>query len=117
MILNSEQAIIGAILLNPKILPRVQQRIKPTDFLSEKNATIYRAIKNLAKNGYAVEPSAVLSEAPELSDYLVGIVQDVVTSAGWEYHAKRMVEIRTRHNLSDIADRIKGHLEDKASSA
>ena len=117
MILNSEQAIIGAILLNPKILPRVQQRIKPTDFLSEKNETIYRAINRVAKAGYAVEPSAILSETPGFAEYLGGIIQDVAISTGWEYHAKRMVETRTKQSLVELADMIRGHLESKASSA
>jgi len=116
MILDSEQTIIGSILMNPKILPRVSQRIKISDFLSEKNATIYRTIKRIAKD-YTVEPAAVMAELPDLSEYIVGIVQDVATSTGWEYHVKRMIETRTKQNLVEISDMIKGGLESGQTSA
>lgn len=116
MILDSEQAIIGAILMNPKILPRVSQRLKASDFLSEKNATIYRTIKRIAKNHY-VEPAAVAAEVPDLAEYIAGIYLDVGTSTGWGYHVKRMVETRTKHNLVELADMIRGSLESKVGSA
>ncbi len=117
MILDSEQTILGAILLNPKILPRVSQRVKVTDFMSDKNCHVYKAIKRLAKSGFAVEPAAVAAEVPDLAEYLAGIVQDVATSTGWEYHAKRMAEARTKQNLVELADMIKGGLESKSTSA
>lgn len=82
MILNSEQTILGAILMNPAILPRVKQRVKATDFLNQKNRLIYNAINKITKAGYMVEPSAVASETGD-TDYLAGIVRDVSTSTGW----------------------------------
>jgi replicative DNA helicase len=115
MILDSEKSIIGAILMKPDILPRVKQRLKATDFASVKNAVLYKAINRISKN-YTVEPSSVLAEVPELSEYLTGIVRDVSTSTGWEYHIKRMVETKTKQSLAEMADTIRGGIENKNTS-
>lgn len=115
MILNSEQTILGAILMNPAILPRVKQRVKATDFLNQKNRLIYNAINKITKAGYMVEPSAVASETGD-TDYLAGIVRDVSTSTGWEYHAKRIVDTRARRTLLKLADMVKGGIESKTST-
>jgi replicative DNA helicase len=116
MILDSEQAIIGAILMNPEILPRIRQRVKVTDFQGKQNCHAYKAMMRIAKAGYTVEPSTLAAEVPELSSYIGGIAQDVATSAGWEYHAKRMADARTRLGLIELTDMIKGHVGNKVPS-
>ena len=116
MILNSEQAVLGSILMAPDILPRVKARIKPADFLNDHNRTLYRTICSISKRGHAVEPSVIIAECDVPQDYLVGIIQDIATSAGWEYHIKRMLDTRTRQSLLAISDIIRGGLESKHSS-
>lgn len=120
MILDSEQALIGAILMAPKILPRVKSRLKAADFVSEKNGIIYRTINRVAKN-HVVEPSTVMSEIDRRGDnvpteYLAQICQYVSTSAGWEYHVKRIIEDSTKRKILEMADMIHGGVENKSSS-
>ena len=121
-ILDSEKAVIGAILMNQDILPRIRSRIKPTDFAGEKNRAVYTAMVSLAGQGIPLEPDTVLGEITggkedqAARDHLISIIEDVGTSAGWEYHVSRMLEAETRKRILQIADMIRGSLKDKSSA-
>jgi replicative DNA helicase len=118
LILNSEQTILGAILLRSEILPRVKQRVKATDFMSEKNCHIYKAICKLVKDGHVPEPASlvgVLGDTYEAD--IISLVADIHTSVGWEYHAEQMVEAATRRNLLELADMIRGGIESRSTSS
>lgn len=90
---ESEQAILGACLLRPEILPGVRQIIQSSDFYREAHAKIFEAVCDLQAR---TDPSTVCEwlRARDLMDkcggagYLMELAEFASTSAGWPYHAE-----------------------------
>jgi replicative DNA helicase len=116
LILESEQAVIGSILLRSEILPQVQQRISYKDFTEKANGRLFKAISKVAKDGYGIDATVIAAEEPSLTDHLGGIIHGVGTSVGWEYHVERMLEVQTRRDLLKISTAIRDGVEGKAGS-
>lgn len=48
---ESERAVLGAILLDPQLLPQVAQRLQPEDFYRERHGDLFRAMVELHAGG------------------------------------------------------------------
>ena len=47
---DAEAAVIGSVLIDPAVLPEVQESLTPDDFFDERHQTVYRATCELAAN-------------------------------------------------------------------
>lgn len=63
--LESERALLGAMLLKPEVIHDVSDVIKPESFYAEKHRIIYEAMRELSERG---EPIDILSLSERLTD-------------------------------------------------
>jgi len=90
--LEAEQAVIGAMFLNPGCIPKVQKNLNPDDFYREAHQSISEAFFDVKSKATIITVAECLDKKGLLekcggNDYLTSIVESVVTSAGVEHHA------------------------------
>ncbi|MDG5473892.1 replicative DNA helicase [Jeotgalibacillus sp. ET6] len=97
--IEAEQAVIGAIFLEPQVLISAAEILMPEDFYRSSHQKIFEVMMSLSDKGKAIDLITVteeLSAAKELEDvggvsYLSDVAASVPTAANLEYYA-RIVE-------------------------
>lgn len=109
---EAEQAIIGAVLLEPKAWARVAS-LKPADFYRHDNRTIWAALSAVLADGLADKFAIIdrLSRNGELEavggrEYIAGLVASTGSAASVESYAKLIREHAARRRLADAAVEI-----------
>lgn len=111
---EAEEAVLGALLIDPNAILRVAPRLRPEDFYVERHAWIYEAMLKVHDRG---EPIEVLTLAEELRrdgrltevggvGTLVALTQRVPTSVHAEYYAQLVEEAAIRRRLMEAAQEI-----------
>lgn len=101
---DAEVSILAASLLNPKIIPLVEQRLVPDDFYLDKHKYIFLALKELRDQVDIVtvrdwlERKGLLIKAGG-KEYLISLAEAASTSAGWEYWAEIIKRLSVRRIL------------------
>ncbi|WRP06615.1 replicative DNA helicase [Rossellomorea aquimaris] len=98
--IEAEQAVLGAIFLEPSALTTTSELLIPEDFYRHSHQKIYNVMLNLGDGGKAVDLITVTEElaaAKELEDvggvaYLSELAASVPTAANIEYYAKIVEE-------------------------
>ncbi|MGG3913810.1 replicative DNA helicase [Bacillus sp. es.034] len=98
--IEAEQAVLGAIFLEPSALTTTSEILIPEDFYRHSHQRIYNVMLNLGDGGKAVDLITVTEElaaAKELEDvggvaYLSELAASVPTAANIEYYAKIVEE-------------------------
>ncbi len=113
--IEAEQAVIGAIFLEPSSLTLASELVMPDDFYRAAHQKIYDCMLNLSDRGEPVDLVTVTSELANLKlleevggvSYLSDIAGSVPTAANIEYYAKIVEEksilrrlIRTATNIA-----------------
>lgn len=62
---DSEQAIIGTLLLEPRSLAQIREQVETSDFQSELGRAVFSAACSLADAGLPVDPVTIKSKAAE----------------------------------------------------
>jgi replicative DNA helicase len=94
--LEAEQAVLGAILIEPSVLLTVNERIKPEDFYRQGHQKLFQAMNELAQKGQPVDIvtlTAVLEDQKWLEEvggvaYLTELAGTVPTAANVDYYAQ-----------------------------
>jgi len=60
--LTAEQALLGAILINPACIPEVIEQIRAEDFYAEENQRIFETIYSMFNNGQTIDAAIVLDQ-------------------------------------------------------
>jgi len=98
--IEAEEAVLGALLVNPAAITRVVESLKPEQFYKPSHRIIYSAIVDLFNNN---EPIDVVTVSEYLRDqdkldgiggraYINDLALSVVTTANIEYYAKIITE-------------------------
>ena len=111
---QSEQCILAAIMINPDCLKQIRPELSPEDFVSQRNRIFYRAMLDLDANGEPILPTSILdnlnrtkqTEKAGGGDYLADLLTNIHTSAGFQYHIKRVKANRIKTALLDISSVI-----------
>ncbi|CAG9622901.1 replicative DNA helicase [Sutcliffiella rhizosphaerae] len=113
--IEAEQAVIGAIFLEPSALTQAAELVMPDDFYRAAHQKIYDCMLNLSDRGEPVDLVTVTSELANLKlleevggvSYLSDIAGSVPTAANIEYYARIVEEksilrrlIRTATNIA-----------------
>lgn len=67
---DSEQAVIGTILVEPRILPQIREQVEVSDFQSDLGRAVFSAACSLSDAGLPVDPVTIKSRAAERGFYL-----------------------------------------------
>lgn len=89
--LGAQEAVLGAMLIDPRIVPAVLGKVAEDDFTDATCRNVFAAFTQLlsaAKHIDAVTVLGVLGN--EYRQYLSGLMDVTPTTAGWEIYAEQM---------------------------
>ena len=128
---EAEQAVVGSILIDPRVLPDVMAGLTPADFGFEVNRAIYQAALNLHTAGKSIDPVLILDETRRMGsevprEYMLQLMDVTPTAANVKEYipivreqalrrgvAALVTEVQTRANAGDdphklLADLLTG---------
>lgn len=88
---EAEQALIGAVLLDPSLVWRTLERVEAEDFTSQSLASVYQAIRSLAVSGQAIDAVTVFAQLGGESEHLKEIIQGAIETCPNPYHIESYV--------------------------
>ena len=105
-----ENTVLGAILLDSRILPQVMNEMKVTTFFYEENQLIYKAILDLCLDGSAIDMITVSSKLRDLGTlekvggayYLSQLSQTVNSTANTGFHVKILQQFEIRRDCREL---------------
>lgn len=111
---EAEQAVLGAILIEPSVLVTVLEQIRPEDFYRQAHQRLLQVIVDLNEQG---EPIDLVTLTSELSDrklldevggvsYLTELAESVPTAANVEYYSRIVEEKAILRRLIRTATEI-----------
>jgi len=112
--LESEVALLGAILLNPETLHDIITRVKPTVFYSDRHKTIFQSMLDLYSNGKPIDLVSLSSHLRDTkqiercggNSYIAQLVDAVPSAANIEHYADIVVKHSTMRSLIQAAERV-----------
>lgn len=111
---TAEQSVIGAIILDEKILGSVIDILQPEDFYFSENRALYEAILKLSKNGKAIDFVTVLNavtsggnyEADAMKKLLLQCAEITPSIGNMENYAKIVANSRKARKLQEIGAKL-----------
>ena len=109
--LETEQAILGAMLINPKCIPKVSALLNSYDFYRESHIDIASACFILKGEADVLTVSNHLAHKDLLekcggNDYILSLVQNTVTSAGVENWCQIVKEQSRRRQVIGLCSQV-----------
>lgn len=112
--IESEQALLGSIMLRPEALVDIMDILRPEAFYTDKHKTIFQAMVKLYEKREPIDLltlSSKLKEAGELDrvggmSYLTELVNTVPSSSNAEHYASIIAKKHTARRLIEAAEHI-----------
>ena len=112
--IEAEQAVLGAVLLDNTVLPRVIEVLQPEDFYRNSHRRIYQAMLDLFEKSETIDLITILEmldqkkQLEEIggSAYLASVIDLVPTAANVQYHSKIVREKALLRGLISTATEI-----------
>lgn len=110
--IEAEQAILGALLIDNRLLESVSDFLRPEHFYNVVHGRIYDAIKRFTDKGKTADPVTLknhfdddeaLSEAGG-ADYLVELATNVITTVNVYHYGQAIYELFLRRQLIALGD-------------
>lgn len=122
--LEAEEAVIGAILLNPTAFITIASFLKATDFYSLRHAYIWEAFLRLNERGQSLDLLLVgeeLDTQQRLADvgglpYLIQLANNTPSAFNVEAYGRIVERTAVRRRLIQVADEIKALAIDENST-
>lgn len=113
--IDAEQAVLGAIFLDPEVIHRVVDLVKPDDFYQEPHRLIYEAMLALDDAGVPIDIITVTEELRRTGNleraggasYVVALADAVPSAANVEHYARLVAEKALLRTLIQVATRIR----------
>jgi replicative DNA helicase len=114
--IEAEEAVLGALLIDPDAIIRLTTIVRPEDFYREKNGWIYDAIFTLHERREPVDYLTVVDELERRGQleevggaaFMTSLINAVPTSIHAEHYARIVERTATRRRLIDAAGQIAG---------
>lgn len=119
---EAEMAVLGAILIDPEVLPLLQELVPPAAFYREAHQRIYQAMLALDRQDRPIDLVAVQAQLGAESEavggwpYLVQLSQVTPTAGHAEHYAGLVREAWLRRRLLQAAATIRGLARDPGKS-
>ncbi len=112
--LESEQTVLGIILLYPEKLPEIIEIIRPEDFYRAGHGIIYQAMLNLLEADTPIELVTLISHLKEKGQiekvggqgFLTDLAAQIGTSANFKYHVQVVHDKSTLRRLLNSSQSI-----------
>ncbi|MBQ9686674.1 MAG: replicative DNA helicase [Oscillospiraceae bacterium] len=109
----AEQAVIGSMLIDPRCIPEVLEKLKPDEFYIQLNRDIYETIYAMFSYAQAIDPVTVLGQMKvrgvyqdNCEEYLAEIMRVTPTAANVLEYAAIVRDRALLRRLGEAADEI-----------
>lgn len=111
---DAEQALLGSIMISPKVLGEIADFLRPEDFYSTRNQKIYGAMLDLSDVGQPVDLVSVSSKLKDLgqiesvggSSYVAELANKVPSASNIKHYAELVHKKAALRSLISSADQI-----------
>ena len=107
--LSPDQSVLGALLIEPKLTGKVAGELNDDDFLSKPARLLWKTIKRLWSEGSAIDPVIIrdrLDDFPEMTQYLIGLMEIVPTAANIDYYIAAAKKASSMARLKEIGQAL-----------
>jgi len=112
--LEAEEALLGSALLSRDAVSRLMEEVRPVDFYSPSNQTVYEAMKGLFDTGKPIDTVTVSelifkdskNSKSINASYIARLVDNVPSSANFERYIEIVLEHSHRRKLLKASGRI-----------
>lgn len=120
-----EQAVLGAMLIEPEAIPRAIEILQPGTFYSDRHNKIYEAIRSLFDRTNPVDIITVTDELKRREEleaiggayYVSELTAKVANAANVEYHARIIAEKSLLRQMIETMGNLIGKAYDPGSDA
>lgn len=107
-----QQAVIGSIIIDPRVLPEVMQILRPDDFDDPTSRLAYEAIIKLKAAGQPIDPVIVIEKmgGEEYSSYYEGWMASVMQGTPTAANVKEYAELVSRRHQFKVITEICFHI-------
>lgn len=104
---NAESSVLGGLLVKPEAFDEVSH-LEPSDFGSQANQRIYRAIHQMIHDGEAVDVFTVHNKVKDDADlaYMTDLITNTPSVANISHYANIVKEHAQRRGLSAVAHEL-----------
>ncbi len=121
---EAEEALLGAVMINPAVFYEVAAFLTPEDFYIHRNGWIWEAFSHLVERQSPIDALTVSEELERKgrleeaggAAYLAGLMNNVPTSLHAEAYGKLIEEGSVRRRLLAAASEIASHAHDARST-
>lgn len=104
---DAEQAVLGAMLIDPEIVRPALSRVREADFISPINRTIFQAFRELFRRGQPTDAITVRNRVGgEHSRYMAELMDVTPSSADWEAYADAMRQQAALRRIREDAETL-----------
>ena len=110
---QAEQAVIGSMLIDPRCIPEVLEKLKADEFYSKRGRTIYETIFAMFAYGQTIDPVTVLDQMKVrgtyeegVDTYMAEVMQTTPTAANVLEYAAIVRDRALLRRLGEAADEI-----------
>ena len=121
---QAEQAVVGAMLIDPKCVPDVLEKLKPDEFYIKLNRDIYETIYAMFAYGQTIDPVTVLAQMrvrgvyqDNCESYMADIMRVTPTAANVLEYAAIVRDRALLRRLGEAADEINTLVYEDAGEA
>ncbi|GHV17778.1 replicative DNA helicase [Clostridia bacterium] len=104
---ETEQGVIGAMLIDAACIPDVLERLTPEDFYGETTRSIFTAIRDMQAVGTPIDRVTVTAKLPESQEYIAAVIENTPTAANVMAYAALAREhaiLRAAHDATTIEE-------------
>lgn len=120
----AEQAVIGSMLIDPRCVPEVLEKLKADEFYIKLNRDIYETVNTMFSYGQTIDPVTVLDQMKvrgvyqeESENYLAELMRVTPTAANVLEYAAIVRDRALLRRLGETADEINNMVYEGAGEA
>ena len=121
---SAEQAVIGSLLIDPRCVPEVLEKLKADTFYSKRNRDIYETVYAMFSYGQTIDPVTVLDQMKVrgvyedgLENYMAEVMRITPTAANVLEYAAIVRDRALLRRLGEIADEINNMVSEGSGEA
>jgi replicative DNA helicase len=122
---EAEQAVLGAVLLDPDSVPAILKYLRAEDFYVNANNDVFAAIISLYEKGQKADIITLTDELRSLGTldraggpgYIAGLTAVTPSSANVEYYARIVLEASVRRRLIKLSSELNAKAHDEATES
>ena len=124
--LEAEQSVLGALILDPDVLPTVLDYVKIDTFYKKQHKELFSVLLRMFSNGQTSDVITIMNEAVSLNifetsamakTYIKGITELVPTISNVESYCKILEEKYYKRRLLEIVKEIENDVQEGGTSA